>query len=358
MKNLLQRLRLRLNGNAKNWTNGAEWNPLDVGNMKPELYPNMSNRHDHPWHDVKEKLAEKTGEISQLWMCGPVQRKAAHARGIFNWQDKKCTPASLDVTGAKTAPILNEILKINHQKKIKVSPAVIENNDCDWQTRPRLEMYVDFEMVNDMMSDFSKLPYNDSNKMIYMIGVGYCTYSSESSKGKWHYRRFIATKLTMEEEYRICKEFGRFVHDKIKETKENHPLLIYWSAEKREWESACERHRMKGKFWSDIDSHWFDLYNVFRTEPVVVKGALSFGLKDVAKALYEQGLINQVWDEGNPCSNGLTAMVLAVKAYEESKTRKIPLSSIPCILDVVKYNEIDCRVLWEIIEYLRKHHTQ
>ena len=29
----------------------------------------------------------------------------------------------------------------------------------------------------------------------------------------------------------------------------------------------------------------------------------------------------------------------------------------PVIQDIIKYNEIDCRVLWEIINYLRKNHT-
>lgn len=345
-----------INWQRENQSVGDTWNPLDVGNMRQELYPNMSNRNDYPWHDVKKKLAEKIGEISSLWMCGPAQRKAAHARGIYNWQNKKCTAETLDVTGERTAPILNEILKINHQKKIKVSPELIENNDCDWQTRPRLEMYVDFETVHEMMSDFSNLPYSETNKMIYMIGVGYCTYPN--NEAKWHYRRFVANQLTLKEEYRICKEFGRFVHDKIKETKEQHPLLVHWCAEKKEWEEAAERHKMKGSFWGQIDDYWFDLYNVFRKEPIVVKGSLTFGLKDVAKALYDQKLIDQVWDDTNPCSNGLTAMIIAVKAYEEAKKREIPLASIPTIVNVIKYNEIDCKVLFEIIEYLREHHTK
>ena len=49
----------------------------------------------------------------------------------------------------------------------------------------------------------------------------------------------------------------------------------------------------------------------------------------------------------------MTAMVNAWKCYRDCAN---PAKS-DIMKDIAKYNEFDCKVLWEIIEYLRKNHT-
>ena len=71
--------------------------------------------------------------------------------------------------------------------------------------------------------------------------------------------------------------------------------------------------------------------------------------------MYANKFIDTIWDSENPCSNGLTAMVLAWKTYQKSSLEDIHES--PVIEDIIKYNEMDCKVLWEIIKYLRENHT-
>jgi hypothetical protein len=61
----------------------------------------------------------------------------------------------------------------------------------------------------------------------------------------------------------------------------------------------------------------YDLNKVFIQEPVVVKGALNFSLKTIAKALHNNGLIRSNWDSDNKCSNGLNAMIMANDLYDE-----------------------------------------
>ena len=50
---------------------GHKWNPEDL--VIKELYPNMSNNDDYPWHNEKKKLAHKIKELTLLWRLG-VQR--------------------------------------------------------------------------------------------------------------------------------------------------------------------------------------------------------------------------------------------------------------------------------------------
>ena len=97
------------------------------------------------------------------------------------------------------------------------------------------------------------------------------------------------------------------------------------------------------------------MLKVFKKEPIVINGALNFGLKNIAKAMFNNDMIDVIWDNENPCSNGLTAMVLAWKTYQRRALTDIHES--PVIQDIIKYNEMDCRVIWEIVNYLRNNNV-
>jgi hypothetical protein len=87
---------------------------------------------------------------------------------------------------------------------------------------------------------------------------------------------------------------------------------------------------------------------------VVVRGAFGFGLKAVAKALHGHGLIETRWDDGP--MDGLGAMVGAWWCAEEAQTAGIALADVPLMGEIARYNEVDCRVVMEIVRYLREHH--
>ena len=47
-------------------------------------------------------------------------------------------------------------------------------------------------------------------------------------------------------------------------------------------------------------------------------------------------------------------MLLAHKAYKESKK---PLDDNNVIMNnIIHYNQVDCKVLWEILSYIRQNH--
>ena len=73
-------------------------------------------------------------------------------------------------------------------------------------------------------------------------------------------------------------------------------------------------------------------------------------LKIVAKALKNHDLIKSTWDTTSVCSNGLNAMVLANNLYESKTTNII---DDPVMKEIIYYNEIDCKVLWEINELMK-----
>lgn len=91
-----------------------------------------------------------------------------------------------------------------------------------------------------------------------------------------------------------------------------------------------------------------------REEPVVVRGALAFGLKAVARALHAHGLVETSWGDGP--ADGLGAMVGAWTASREAKTKGQSFAEMPLVKQIADYNEVDCRVMVEIVRYLRERH--
>ena len=146
----------------------------------------------------------------------------------------------------------------------------------------------------------------------------------------------------------MLTNFWKHINQTLKENNKDNGVFVHWSqAEKTSYEKSRLRHpEMPVK-------QMVDLYQVFLNEPIVVKGALTYSLKSIAKAMFEFKLINTIWDSNSQCANGLNAMLIAHNIY--SKTKNVT-NEIPMMKEIEKYNEIDCKCLWEIIRYLRKNH--
>lgn len=374
---------------------GHTWDLFTTPLPREELYPNMSNSHDYPWHGVKEQLAKDLDEITMLWMCGVKNRKKAHEVGVYRWTDLRCTTETLGVHGEATSKVLTSIIDINqHGRIVKILPAQIQNNDHEWQTTPTLEFYVDFETVNDVLTDFSRLPIVESCSMIFTIGVGYFDTAGDatSPRGRWVFRDFTVDALTLTEEAKICARFSEYIRSECVFYEIDSPLLVHWhSAEPNEWKKAIERHggarKVLSQGWLLMDGdegsgdyaprelresttqqspprrplqitpQWFDLLQVFHAEPIVIKGCLGFGLKEISKALYEMGHIETTWDGGSACVDGVGAMLGAYSASKEARRRGTSMKILPAMREIIRYNEVDCKVLGEILRYLRAHHT-
>ena len=186
-----------------------------------------------------------------------------------------------------------------------------------------------------------------------MIGMGY------KLDGKWNYECFKMDSYSLEEEYKVinnfvnrfkqlCKEFNS---DKNKYT----PRIFHWTgAEVTVFKSANLRHNNK---WATFEYNfeWVDLYNIFISEPIVVLGSFNFKLKSVANAFYNNGLIETKWDSTGP-SNGLIAMASGVKYYQKLDNDNLTEEDKNIFEMIIRYNEVDCKVMMEIVDYLRANH--
>jgi hypothetical protein len=89
-----------------------------------------------------------------------------------------------------------------------------------------------------------------------------------------------------------------------------------------------------------------DMYKIFISEPIIIKGAYNYSLKTLIKALIKHGLVDfNLWEDD--MSNGLDAMYESYKIYKEDYDVEKKL------IKIGKYNEIDVKALDKIIEYMR-----
>ena len=117
------------------------------------------------------------------------------------------------------------------------------------------------------------------------------------------------------------------------------------------WYAAVKRHPEKN--WPH--PNWFDfLSRVVQREPVVVHGSHGFGLKPVTKAMHAAGLIDTEWGDGP--TDGLGAMIGAWWCAHEAERVTVPMLDFELMQQIRDYNEVDCRAMLEIVQYLRREH--
>lgn len=270
----------------------------------------------------------------------------------MRWTDPAITPTALGVTGVEEGPTLSAVLDANRSVDgPPLRPAHVRAAELEWRPEPPLEFYVDFETVSDLADDFSTIPERGGQSLIFMIGCGHL------EDGDWQWRCFITDDLGIASEGRIIDDwFAHMAAVRARRAPDEEPRVYHWSHAERSWlesayNSARKRHPLK--HWPQ--PRWFDfLSRVVRPEPVVMRGAFGFGLKAIAKAMHDHGLIETRWQDGP--SDGMGAMVGAWWCAGQAREHGCRLSEVAFMDEIESYNEVDCRVMMEIVRHLRREH--
>ncbi len=342
---------------AVTWTRrlrfeGAEWDPKDAAGH-PILRPNLGEA-SHPWTSATRQIAEDIADPTLAWQVGHDGRERARDAGVLRWTDPAFN-ASVVELGAKNGPILDQMLANNRDPAARtVNPARIQAHRETWGEPGAVEFYVDFETVSDVDDDFSRLPERGGRSQIFMIGCGHM------EDGAWKFACFVAEELTLSCEAEIIERWLAHMEavGARLATETLEPLVFHWSPAESSGltdglKSARNRHPKRSKSWKE--PNWFDfLARVIRAEPVVVRGRMGFGLKNFARSLRSHGLIDTEWEDN--ITDGLGAMVGAWAAYRESSGGEPAVADHEVMRSISRYNEVDCRVMMEAIQYLRRRH--
>jgi len=138
----------------------------------------------------------------------------------------------------------------------------------------------------------------------------------------------------------MFNNFYNYLNILLKKYNKNNIIFYHWSCAE-----VCifNKYKLKNNITTSDNFIFYDLNKVFIEEPIVIKGALNFSLKTIAKALYNNKLIKSCWNNNNSCSNGLNALIIANNIYNNNN---IIVKSI--LQEIINYNEMDCKIVGEI----------
>lgn len=319
-------------------TEGNQWNIYNPS--RTELYPNMSNTDDHPWRSTKIIIAKKISEITLIWNCGLKERNIAHNKGIYQWNN--CNSNDLNIESNKKAKIINNMIDINkYDNQVIIHPRKIKNREnISNMKKYNIEFYVDFETTVNYSEDDI---YLNNNSFIFMIGC-LTVYKVNNKEYNSEFKNFISDDLSSEQENLIINQWISYMNN-IQRCYSNdnyQPHIYHWSSAELVIYNNCIK-----KYENLKPLNFIDLLDVFKNEPITIKDAFSYSLKTISKCFYKHGLIKTIWDS-DIIIDGKNAMFQAWKYYNGNKTQKYILK------DIEKYNYIDCKVMEEILTYLRK----
>ena len=354
-------------------TEGDKWSYNKDKPSVPELYPNMNKTSNSYFDKIKEKYALQYGDPTFVWYVNSYHRDNLHKHNIFDIRDDNCSIEKLGISNDKRGSIISKIIDINktNNKQI-IYPKYIKNNFGYWQQEMNNEYYIDFESINCNLYDTQNMDIDCSfyeSQITFMVGIGFSKdtrntqdiinklnltnvdyYINENKN--WEFVCFYLKtyKNYLNDELELFKCFEQFVNLR---RKNNLAKLFHWTnAEKSFMTRANLRNKeIKFNMLNNNKFLWIDMCKIFETTPIVIKGAFRFKLKHIAKAFYNQGFIKTHWKD-NHITDGLSAMLNSIEIYKNNNIVKQHN-----IITIIEYNEIDCKVIWEIVNYLRQYHT-
>jgi hypothetical protein len=316
----------------------------------PELWPNMKADQDGPWHDAKAKIGVALADLTLLPRVNMTHRARAHDAGVTRWDDPRVSSELLGISSEKEAAIVDAVLAVNRPGGETVRPQRMVTGTQVWRQHAEVEAFVDFEFLQDLDDDFAAFPRKGGQSVIFQIGCG--TYRG----AEWRFRQFTVDELSLAAEERMIDDWLAHLQTLAADAGRDvgAARLVHWSpAETSNFERAYDnaRARHPDRDWPVLS--WFDLLReVVQAEPLVVRGAFSFSLKPIARSLHALGHITTHWGEG--LADGAGAMAGAWNAAIEAKRKGVTLGETEVMGEIARYNEVDCRVMAEILDYLRR----
>lgn len=301
------------------WYNNISKLPENVSvEDHPYLYPNMKYMDELNDDAVKWKTdwAFQCEEITLLPGIYPSHRQICKNIKELS-KDPMFFLDKMKIRGSKTS-ILKMVemrygsssLWIGNQDELK--------QEClDWKRRYSY-LFIDFETIENN---------------IYMIGIGHY-----NEKDGFEYKCLVSKSNSTQDIQELLTRFYVF----LKEFPFSIDRIFYWYAETIFLQQASQKYDISNLL---SGYNWVDLCSIFRRNPVIIKNCFNYKLKNIWRCMKDLGMI----DTPSPpkeCCNGEQSIDIAKHYF---------LTKCPETFDILqKYNEFDCKVMYDILSYLNK----
>lgn len=298
--------------------NGRSWDLFNP--TRYELLPNMKHGSTYGYKNIIKSIISKNDELTSYNDITLEKRNDYFMRNI---------PIE-DALRESGKPFLKSVAELRGTKKIKC--------DLSKLVVPKKRIfYVDFEYINSFhfKRDFS----NTDTNHLYLIGVLY------EKNGNWLYRSFVPKQIDYmnygpSHEVQNIRDWIDFM-----ESFGAPYCVMNWSTAEQSMLSSLSKQY---NFELETDIDWIDLLKLFKTTiNFVCDGMKTYSLKDVAKSMYKLGFIKTSWNDN--VMNGLEANILLIPNFIKGD---YVLTQCDSLSDIINYNEIDCRVMMELFEFV------
>jgi len=298
--------------------NGRSWDLFNP--TRHELLPNMKHGSTYGYKRIIQSIISKNDELTSYNDITLEKRNDYFIRKL-----------SIDEALIESnKPFLKSVADLRGTKKVAcdVSKLVVPKKRI---------FYVDFEYINSFhfKRDFSRADTNH----LYLIGVLY------ENNNSWLYKAFVPKQIDYEThhssyEVQNIRDWINFM-----DSFGTPYCVMNWStAEQSMLASLSKQYHFK----LEEKIEWIDLLKLFKTTiNFVCDGMKTYSLKDVAKSMYKLGFIKTLWNDN--VMNGLEANILLIPNFIKGD---YVLEQCDSLSDIIDYNEIDCRVMMELFEFV------
>jgi hypothetical protein len=345
----------------KNKLMSVNWSNPDEDYFRP----NMQNKYTSDYkvrnlYDIKKQIAVMQGEPTLLSNIGNIQRKLLHQQGIKSIYDPRCTTDAMGFN--------NGIIKTNLDIRLmqfrdtqglipdvycryisnsKLNPSqTLGNRDLIIHLKNNGYMVMDCESRISISDKFDDLPESDNNSSVYLIGI-----INVDKYGSSEFNPFVTNDLSDKAELENFKNFLGYMASQYQNN--NKPKILVWSgAESKFVKNLLKKHDHnlttdEKQLSYTILNNMIDMMKFFENESIIIKNSYTLSLKDVARRLYEMGLISTIWsDEMHNLLNKIDII------NDDAYVVGITIPEHPDFALILKYNEIDCQVIVEIVDWL------
>jgi len=317
--------------------NYLKWNILPEPSVI-ELYPNMNCKESH-WSQEKNNLATEIKEITLIWNISYEKRCSLINENIKTW-DNPVLSSHYELQNHLPSTIKKEMMHMNNQESIHLSPRKIKN----------MEFLSYLHQRNKLILDIESITYNDENKSYFDASINeddkpkLCILGTIIEQNETHiFKDFTINHLDNTEEKKIITHWIGYLNNIFKKEK----IYVYhWGNAEKVYLTYIRQKYPEIKL---PNLELVDLCYYFKNEPIIIKGCFNYGLKNIAKRLYELGYIQHIWPEE---MNGLDAMYQIAECAKKASEKNIPLKRLTEIKTIIEYNYYDCLVLYDIIQFL------
>jgi hypothetical protein len=287
---------------------GYKWMLTGMYPPHENLLPNMSQKMDQPWGDIKKELAQRWGELSYLVGLGGNVRSELHSKKIFSYRDPKLLSTLSEIEGIRERDLVEEVIK-----RIDF-PQPIQKLQEEKSEVPIL--VVDTESL--------MIPYSKDGKTYKGdIMIGALLINKEGREMKWFINK---------EEEECKKEYYEW-YDSLKEKPE---MILHYS--------PADLRVMSPKM-CEICKDVYPLVKSFfiKKKDIPFNGIRNFSLKTISNILFGDMYRDCKIKDGVQAA---TSLYWSLKIDNEEKKKQY-------MDDVKAYNEIDCKALFQVWKYIK-----